>query len=148
MLHWAEWSLHRSPALVNFFSTLFKSLLGGYLAGITIYTLAMLLITRLGRKTLLPEDRVSRLYTLLLAMTWFTASLAGTYICCIFSLLPPYGTVGLPIMLAFFFAGVMLRNARQLRGQQSGVATFIMLLMIALGTATALHLNHALPSVS
>ncbi len=121
-----------------------KSLLGGYATGITIYTLALLLITRLGRKTLLTEDRVSFLYTLLLAGTWFAAALAGTYVSCTFSLLPPYGTVGLPVLLALFFAGVMLRNARQLRGQQSAFATLTMLCMIALGTGTALHLNHAL----
>ena len=135
-------------ALADFFISLLESLVGGYLSGTAVYLLALLIITRLGRKLLMRGDRVSVLYTALLALTWLLASLAGAYVCCSKSPLAPYGTIGLPIILAMFFGGVVLRNTRQMRGQQSAVATLSILAMILLGTAWALKLNHAFVSAS
>ena len=104
----------------------------------------ILLVTRLGRKVLMNGDRVSTAFTLLLCVIWFSASLAGAYLCCSMSPLPSSLAVALPSVLAVVSMGVVYRNVVQLPGQQSIAATAGVTVMIVAGTLSALYLHHAL----
>lgn len=133
--------------MIGFFLPIGESLLAGYLCAIASYLLLMLLITRLGRKLLMDGDRVSNLYTALLAFTWFVTSFAGVYAC--ETIAPPAltvygGNIVLPLLLVTFLVLLVVRNLRQMPKQQSMAATVAVLVMIGLGLYTALHVQHAI----
>ena len=103
----------------------------------------MLLVTRLGRKTLMDGDCVSNVYTVLQCGVWCAAAAAGAYVCCAMSPLPPYGTIAFPIGLAVISGCVVLHTNRQLPDQQSTSALAGIFAMLAVGTFGGLYLRHA-----
>lgn len=117
--------------------------MAGYAATFVTHMVLMLLVTRLGRKLLMNGDYVSAVYTVLLCLVWFVAAGAGAYVCFRMSPLPPYGAIGFPFMLALVSITVMVRNARQLKGQQSAPATAAVVCTIVGATAATLNVCHA-----
>ena len=129
--------------MIGFFIPIVEALLAGYCAAILIYMGMLFLITRLGRRVLLNDSRAQWTYTVLHAIAWCMATVAGAYLCCGMSPLPPYGNIGFPFCLAIALTLVLLRNFKQLPGQMSAMALILNLCAIFGGTTTALYAHHA-----
>ncbi len=108
-----------------------------------MYMVLMLLVSRLGRKVLMSGDCVSSVYTVLLCLIWCASSAIGAYVCFGMSPLPPYGPITFPLLLAIVSVIIVLRNTRQLSGQQSISATAGISLMIVGATVATLYMRHA-----
>lgn len=130
--------------MISFFVPIVAAFVGGYLAILAVYMLLMFTMTRLGRKVLMQNDRASTTYTVLLCGTWLAASFAGAWVCGGFAPFGLYGTRAFPIVLAGVIVAILLRNLRQLPGQQSPAASLAVFATVVLGTAGGLFVRHAL----
>ena len=129
--------------MIGFFIPILEALVAGYFAAIAVYMALLFLLTRLGPRVLMQDNRVGMTYTALHAATWCLAAVIGAYICCGMSPLSPYGNIGFPLCLAIALTLVLLRSFRQLPGQMSPMALTLNLCAILAGTFAALYAHHA-----
>ena len=109
------------------------SLICGYAAVIVLQALGMLLVTRLGPRYLMTDDRLSGTYFFLQSAVWFLSAMGGASIT--YSLAPfaPYGPHVFCAVLAATFAAIVFRNDREHPSQQPISMTLTLYVVLAAG---------------